>query len=154
MRRWVAILALLLLAVPAALAITSPDERLDDPALEERARGLSKELRCVVCQNQSIDDSNAPLARDLRVLVRERIRAGDSDDEVLSYVTARYGDFVLLKPPVRSSTWVLWYGPLIVVLAGGLGIALWMRRQRRMRIVEPLSAEERAEVARLLEERS
>ncbi len=154
MRRWLAILALLLLTAPPVLAITSPNERLDDPALEARARDVSKQLRCVVCQNQSIDDSNAPLARDLRVLVRERILAGDTDRELMSYVTARYGDFVLLKPPVRSSTWLLWYGPLVVVLAGGLGIALWMRRQRRGRVLEPLSAEESAEIARLLEERS
>jgi cytochrome c-type biogenesis protein CcmH len=145
---------MLLLVAPAALAVTSPTERLDDPALEERARELSKELRCVVCQNQSIDDSNAPLARDLRLLVRERLAAGDSDPEVLSFVTARYGDFVLLKPPVRSSTWVLWYGPLIIVILGAIGIGFWMRRQRRTQVVAPLSAEESEELARLLKERS
>lgn len=118
-------LSLALLAGPA-LAVM-PDEKLKDPALEARAREISKELRCVVCQNQSIDDSNAPLARDLRILVRERLVAGDNDDQVLAYVHDRYGDFVLLRPPVQPYTWVLWFGPAVVLLLGGIGAARYLR---------------------------
>ncbi len=137
-----------------AVAATSPDEMLEDPALEQRARELGKELRCVVCQNQSIDDSDAPLARDLRQVVRERLLAGDDNDQVLTYVTARYGDFVLLRPPMRGTTWLLWYGPFVLVLLGGLGAAFWVRRQRRVaRVVEPLSSGEQAELDRLLRDR-
>jgi cytochrome c-type biogenesis protein CcmH len=121
-------LALLLLAGPAAAA-TSPDEMLKDPALEARARTLGKELRCLVCQNQSIDDSDADLARDLRRLVRERLVAGDSDEEVLAFATQRYGDFVLLRPPVKPATWLLWFGPLAVLLVGG-GLVLAFFRSR------------------------
>jgi len=101
-----------------------PDEILDDPKLEERARDLSAGLRCLVCQNQSIDDSDAPLARDLRLLVRERLEAGDSNDEVLDYVVGRYGEFVLLKPPFGMHTIALWVAPLIVLLLG-----IWMARR-------------------------
>jgi cytochrome c-type biogenesis protein CcmH len=101
---------------------------LKDPALEARARVLSKELRCMVCQNQSIDDSDAPLARDLRLLVRDRLNAGDSDRQVLDFLVARYGDFVLLKPPFNWHTLLLWLGPLLVLLAGGAGIMIAVRR--------------------------
>lgn len=110
--RWAAVV-LLLLAGPA-LAVT-PDEMLADPHLEARARVISQELRCVVCQNQSIDDSNAPLAGDLRRLVRERLTAGDSDAETLAFVVARYGNFVLLKPPLQANTLLLWLGPLLLL---------------------------------------
>ena len=158
MKRWCValLLAVGIAAAPAmAQAATSPEEMLDDPKLEERARELGKQLRCVVCQNQSIDDSNAPLAKDLRGLVRERLDAGDSNAEVLTFVTARYGDFVLLEPPVRASTWVLWYGPAALLVLGGVGAAVWLRRQRTApRTVEPLSEEERADLDRLLKERS
>src|SRR6201999_3400676 len=109
-------------AAPAAYAV-QPDEIMSDPARELRARDLSRELRCMVCQNQSIDDSEAPLARDLRLLVRERIAAGDSDAQVLDFLVARYGEFVLLKPRVEPHTLVLWLVPPLA-LAGG-GIALW-----------------------------
>lgn len=143
------------LAGGGASAATSPAEMLEDPALEERARELGKELRCLVCQNQSIDDSDAPLARDLRQVVRERLLAGDSNDEVMGYVTARYGDFVLLRPPVRSTTWVLWYGPVVVVLLGGIGAVFWLRRQgHARRVVEPLSEAEEAELKRVMDGRS
>lgn len=108
-----------LLSMSAALAV-QPDEILSDPALEGRARALSANLRCLVCQNQSIDDSNAPLARDLRLLVRERLKAGDDDRSVMSYVVTRYGDFVLLQPPFKLSTLALWAAPLIVLLS-----AIW-----------------------------
>jgi len=157
MKRWciALVLAAGVTAGGPSAAATSPEEMLDDPALEQRARELGKELRCVVCQNQAIDDSNAPLARDLRELVRERIAAGDSNQEVLDYVTARYGDFVLLEPPVRASTWLLWYGPAALLLVGGVGAAVWLRHQRREpRVIEPLSDDERADLDRLLKERS
>lgn len=112
----------------AALAVL-PDEMLDDPALELRARAISQNLRCLVCQNQSIDDSDADLARDLRVIVRQRLVAGDSDDQVLAYVVDRYGDYVLLDPPLKWTTYGLWYGPpAILVIAGG---ALLMAARRR-----------------------
>src|SRR4051812_18621840 len=106
-----------------------PDEIMADPAKEARARDLSRELRCMVCQNQSIDDSEAPLARDLRVLVRERIAAGDSDTQVIDFLVARYGEFVLLKPRFESHTLVLWLLPPVVLLGGGL--ALWAHSRRR-----------------------
>ena len=100
--------------MPPAHAI-QPDEVLADPALEARAREIGRELRCLVCQNQSIDDSDADLARDLRVLVRERLQAGDSDRQVVDYVVSRYGDFVLLRPPVKPATYALWFGPLLIL---------------------------------------
>ena len=120
-------LALTLLCAPA-LAI-EPGEALKDPRLETRARGLSAELRCLVCQNQSIDDSQAPLAKDLRLLVRERLTAGDSDAQVLDYLKARYGDFVLLKPPFRAGTLLLWGTPLLVLLGGLAGLLVVQRRR-------------------------
>jgi cytochrome c-type biogenesis protein CcmH len=140
---------------PAGHAATNPDEILPDPVQEERARALSKELRCLVCQNQSIDDSDAELARDLRRLVREKIVDGHSDGEILSFLTARYGDFVLLRPPVRPETWGLWFGPLVVFLLAAAGLALWLHRRRRAPPVErsELSASERARLEALLGER-
>jgi cytochrome c-type biogenesis protein CcmH len=152
--RFLAALAMLLCLVGAgAQAATSPDEVLADPALEQRARALGKQLRCLVCQNQSIDDSNATLARDLRLLVRERLVAGDSDAEIIDFLTARYGDFVLLKPPVRPATWGLWFGPLLVLLVAAVGIAIYLRRRpARTPAAAPLSAEEQARLDALLEE--
>src|SRR5918994_5117565 len=127
-------LALLLACLVAlclpATAATNPDEILQDPALEQRARDLSKQLRCLVCQNQSIDDSDADLARDLRRIVREQLVAGRSDAEIIDYLTARYGDFVLLKPPVKPATWGLWFGPALVLVGAGAGIVLYLRRRR------------------------
>jgi cytochrome c-type biogenesis protein CcmH len=136
----------LLLAVPA-LAV-QPDEVLSDPALEARARTISAELRCVVCQNQSIDESDAPLARDLRIVVREQLTLGKSDADIMAYVVARYGNFVLLKPPVEPATWALWLGPFAVLLGGGALLLGWARR-RNIAEVTPLSAAERAEIDRL-----
>lgn len=104
--------------LPVAASAVQPDEILQDPALEARARVISKQLRCLVCQGEDIDESAAGLARDLRLLVRERLTAGDSDAQVLSFIQARYGDYVLMKPPVAPRTWVLWLTPLLVLLAG------------------------------------
>ena len=113
----------------AARAVT-PDEVLKDQAMEARARAISQELRCVVCQNQSIDDSNAPLAKDLRVLVRDRLQAGDSDASVKSFIVARYGNFVLLKPPMQLNTFMLWLSPLLVLLAAVYGVLRFLRHQQ------------------------
>jgi cytochrome c-type biogenesis protein CcmH len=133
-----------------------PDEVMSDPAREARARDLSRELRCMVCQNQSIDDSDAPLARDLRLLVRERIATGDSDAQVIDFLVARYGEFVLLKPRFNSRTLLLWLLPPLA-LAGG-GIALWASMRRRSRASAPeddaparLTADEEARLERLLD---
>jgi cytochrome c-type biogenesis protein CcmH len=130
--RWLrlSLLALALAAAPQALAV-QPDEILADAALEARARVLSKELRCMVCQNQSIDDSDAPLARDLRVLVRERLEAGDSDQQVIDFLVARYGDFVLLKPRFTSHTALLWLMPAVVFVIGALVLVAAARRRSK-----------------------
>jgi cytochrome c-type biogenesis protein CcmH len=125
-----------------------PDEVLSDPVLEARARVLSKTLRCMVCQNQSIDDSNAPLARDLRILVRERLKSGDSDAQVRDYLVARYGEFVLLEPRISSHTIALWAAPGLVLVLGLLGIVLWIRRGTPP-APAPLSAEEKQRLSRL-----
>jgi cytochrome c-type biogenesis protein CcmH len=111
-------IAVLVALMPINALAVQPDEILPDAALEHRARVISGGLRCLVCQNQSIDDSDAPLAKDLRVLVRERLKAGDSDQAVIAYVVARYGDFVLLKPPLKPETLLLWLTPLLLLLAG------------------------------------
>jgi cytochrome c-type biogenesis protein CcmH len=139
---------------PAAYAV-QPDEIMADPAKEARARDLSRELRCMVCQNQSIDDSEAPLARDLRLLVRERIAAGDTDAQVIDFLVARYGEFVLLKPRFEPHTLLLWLLPPLA-LAGG-GFALWMHSRRRAKPADAadesaakLTAEEKARLERLM----
>jgi len=118
----------LFLSTAPAWAV-NPDEVLSDPVLEKRAREISKGLRCLVCQNQSIDDSDADLAKDLRIIVRERLTAGDSDTQVVDYVVARYGDFVLLKPPFKGSTLVLWLGPTVIVGLGLWAMAVFFRRR-------------------------
>jgi cytochrome c-type biogenesis protein CcmH len=140
------------LAAPGARAV-EPSERLADPALEARARTLSQELRCLVCQNQSIDDSNAPLAHDLRVLVRKRLVAGDSDQQVLDYIVARYGVFVLLDPPFAPVTWLLWLGPPALLL-GAAAIFVGRARRRQPEPPAELTAEEQARAERLLGERA
>ncbi|WP_193366966.1 cytochrome c-type biogenesis protein [Pelagibius marinus] len=141
-----------LLFAGAAFAV-EPDEMLDDPALEQRARDLSAEIRCVVCQNESIDSSNAEIARELRLLVRERLVAGDSDQQVLDYLVARYGDYVLLRPPMKPQTYLLWFGPFVVLLLGALGVFVYFRQLRAAPAQPPrLSAEEEARLARLLDE--
>jgi cytochrome c-type biogenesis protein CcmH len=130
MRSLCLIIALLtFVAAPCAMAV-EPDEVLSDTTLEARARALSKELRCMVCQNQSIDDSEAPLARDLRILVRERLQAGDSDGQVIDFLVARYGEFVLLRPRFSWHTAVLWLGPAAMLLIGGCAVLVLARRYR------------------------
>jgi cytochrome c-type biogenesis protein CcmH len=141
-------------ALPTAVnAVLEPGELLADPALEARARAIGRELRCVVCQNQSIDDSNADLAQDFRRIVRERVLAGESDDEILQYMVDRYGDFVLLKPPINAGTILLWGGPFAVLLIGG-GIVAWTLRRRRDtgQVAAELSPEERRRLAELIGE--
>jgi len=148
MIRPLAVLLVLFCATPALAVL--PSERLDDPVLEARARDISRELRCQVCQNQSIDDSNAELAADLRRIVRDRLKAGDSDAQVYAYMTQRYGDYVLLKPPLRWDTLVLWFGPLAVLLAAGAAIFVYARRPRPQ-VASPLAPDEERRLAALLE---
>ena len=151
--RWFGALALGLAVLGATPAIAvQPDEMLANPQLEARARALSRELRCMVCQNQSIDDSNAALARDLRVLLRERLKAGDTDAEVFAFLTARYGEFVLLRPPFQEDTVLLWAGPLLILVVGGLGMWQFLRRRRTAPPVPPLSPEEQQRLDRLLDQ--
>ncbi|MFZ4689760.1 MAG: cytochrome c-type biogenesis protein [Polymorphobacter sp.] len=140
-------MALLLLASPAAAVL--PDEMLKDPALEARAREISKELRCVVCQNQSIDDSDAPLARDLRIVVREQLTMGKTDAQAMDYVVQRYGSFVLLKPPVEPATWALWLGPFAILAGGGAALLAWSRRRVAPAEAPPLTDAELAEMTAL-----
>ena len=137
------------LAWASAAHAVQPDELLSDRALEGRARTLSAELRCLVCQNQSIDDSDAPLARDLRLLVRDRLKAGDSDSAVLDFVVRRYGEFVLLKPVIAPHTLVLWGGPLVVVIAGIVGL-IATRRRSPDRATAPLTDAEAEGIARVV----
>jgi cytochrome c-type biogenesis protein CcmH len=142
------------LLIGPALAV-QPDEILKDPALESRARTLSQELRCMVCQNQSIDDSDAPLAKDLRVLVRERLTAGDSDTQVIDFLVSRYGEFVLLKPRFSMHTLLLWLAPFAAVIIGGWGLIAFMRRRTSKADAsaqEQLTPAEQARVAELLKE--
>jgi len=142
----------MLLALAGGAHAIDPGEQLADPALEARARALSKELRCLVCQNESIDDSNADLARDLRRIVRERLVAGDSDGAVKQYLVARYGDFVLLEPPVKLKTYALWFGPALVLALGALGMVIYFRRRRALPPAPPpLSPDEQRRLAALLE---
>ena len=150
------VLAIAMIAGSQAAHAVQPDEVMSDPARESRARDLSRELRCMVCQNQSIDDSDAPLARDLRLLVRERIASGDSDAQVIDFLVARYGEFVLLKPRFNSRTLLLWLLPPLA-LAGG-GLALWASMRRRPGsnageddVLVKLTADEEARLERLLD---
>ena len=144
-------LCLLLMLVPGLAGAVEPSERLADPALEARARALSQTLRCLVCQNESIDESDASLAHDIRVLLRERLLAGDSDAAARQFIVARYGDFVLLKPPLEPATLVLWFGPVVVLVAGGLGVVLYLRRRLKEEAA-PLTEAERERLARIFRE--
>ncbi len=151
MIRLLSALSLLFVLAGAALAV-QPNERLADPVMEARAREISKGLRCLVCQNESIDDSAADLAHDIRVLLRERLKAGDSDAQAIQFIVARYGDFVLLKPPVEPATFLLWFGPPAVFLVAGAGIALAVWRRRSIPDAPPLTDAEREKFEKLLRE--
>lgn len=151
MKRIASLVILFCLCVPA-LAV-QPDEVMKDPALEARARALSSELRCLVCQNQSIDDSDAPLARDLRVLVRERIAAGESNEQVKSFLVERYGEFVLLKPPLSAGTLILWLAPFLLLIAGVFAVARARRNAAPVSGIGALTEAEQAALAARLRER-
>jgi len=140
-------------ATPIAAHAVEPSERLANPVLEARARAISKQLRCLVCQNESIDESGAGLAHDIRVFLRERLSAGDTDAQAIQAVVNRYGSFVLLKPPVEPATYVLWYGPPVLVLVGLLGAVFWLR-QRQSAVADsvPLSPEEISRLDGLMRE--
>lgn len=147
-------LAVVMAVATAPAQAYEPSEVLSDPVLESRARALSADLRCMVCQNQSIDDSNAPLAKDLRILVRDRLVQGDTDEQVMDYVVDRYGEYVLLRPRVAPHTYLLWFGPFIVLLlAGGLAVRYFMSRSADSLAEEgtPLSEEERLRVGQILD---
>ena len=153
-RSFILILLISILSIP--VSAVEPGEILSDPALEARARNLSKEIRCLVCQNQSIDDSDAGLAKDLRLIVRERLVAGDSDSDIKTFLVDRYGDFVLLKPPVKAETLFLWYGPFAIGVLGAAGVAVFLLRRRgngsRDAAPIPLSEDERKRIDALLSE--
>ena len=152
MRRFAIIAFLLMLLAPVTARAVTPDEMLKDPALEARARELSQELRCLVCQNQDIDDSAAPLAHDLRVLVRERLKAGDSDQQVLNFLVARYGEFVLLKPRFELHTLLLWGLPPLALIGGAIGMFVAMRRRKSHEVESPaLSPAEERRLATLVD---
>jgi cytochrome c-type biogenesis protein CcmH len=152
------VLVLTLLMGSSAAFAVQPDEIMSDPAKELRARNLSRELRCMVCQNQSIDDSDAPLARDLRLLVRERIAAGDGDAQVIDFLVARYGEFVLLKPRLERHTLLLWLLPPLALAGGGLALWIYGRRRSQHAMLDPslfkLTAEEEARLERLIASKS
>jgi cytochrome c-type biogenesis protein CcmH len=152
MRRLALIALLIALVAPTAALAVEPDEMLKDPALETRARQLSEGLRCLVCQNQSIDDSNAPLAHDLRVLVRERLTMGDSDNQVIDFIVSRYGEFVLLKPRFELQTLLLWALPPVALLAGLAALLMKARRRQAANLQAPsLTAAEQQRIATLVE---
>ncbi len=134
----------------SALAV-EPSEMLSNPKLEARARTISRELRCLVCQNESIDDSNASLAHDLRVLVRKRLLAGDTNEQVKQYIVARYGDYVLLKPPFKPETYLLWFGPLIILMAAGGTALIYLRHRRVVAEAPTLSSDETQRLTALLD---
>jgi cytochrome c-type biogenesis protein CcmH len=151
MKAMVAAMCFLMTVGLSSAHAVQPDEIMSDPAKEARARDLSRELRCMVCQNQSIDDSEAPLARDLRLLVRERIAAGDSNSQVIDFLVARYGEFVLLRPRFERQTLLLWLVPPLVLVAGGL--TLWMQSRRRPKAgagPAPLTVDEEARLRQLM----
>lgn len=144
------VLCLVALLAPMNALAVNPDEVLPDPALEARARTISAELRCMVCQNQSIDDSNADLARDLRLLVRKRLTDGDTDQQVLDYIVSRYGEFVLLKPRLSEKTYILWGAPIALFVAGALALAVYARRRAGKPTGSSLNADEEAQLKDIL----
>lgn len=155
MRR-IALLIVIIAALASPAAAQYVDQPLPDPVLEQRARQINKDIRCLVCQNQAISDSNATLARQLRTIVRERVAAGDSDTEVRAYLVDRYGDWVLMRPPLKASTVVLWGAPFAILAAILLGVALFVvrRRKRDAAPLDPLSDDEEARLAAILHDRT
>jgi cytochrome c-type biogenesis protein CcmH len=151
-----ALLLMVLMALGGVARAVEPSERLADPALEARARAIGSELRCLVCQNESIEDSNADLAHDLRVLLRQRIAAGDTDQQAIDFIVQRYGQFVLLKPRLEPATYALWFGPPAVLVLAVIAIALNLRRRRNQIEARPapLDDAERQHLAKLLSEES
>ena len=148
------LVALFLLLGAAPAAAVEPDEIMEDPVMEARARTISEEVRCLVCQNESIDSSNADLARELRILIRERLSAGDSDDQVKAYLVDRYGEFVLFRPPFKPATYFLWFGPPLLFVLALIGVLVYLRGQGRSaaRGTTALTPEEEARLSQLLEE--
>ena len=142
--------AAVLAALPFAAGAVEPDEILDDPVLEARAREISKDLRCVVCQNQDIDSSNAGVARDLRLLVRERLTAGDTNAEAIEFIRARYGDYVLLKPPFKPETYALWLAPALLFLFGAGAVIVVLRSSQKRQVTDRLSEDDERMVAEML----
>ena len=145
------LLALLFILFTGAALAVEPDEMLDDPVLEARAQELDELLRCVVCQSQSLAESNAPLAKDLRLLVRERLVEGDTNDEVIAYIVERYGDYVLLKPPFQQNTLFLWFFPAVIFAIGVGGLVFYLRQPGRTSNPKPLSSEEEEKLRRLMD---
>ena len=154
--RHLAILILLFSLLVAPAVAQYVDQPLSDPVLEKRAQGLHKEIRCLVCQNQAIADSNAHLARQLRVIVRERLEAGDNNDDVKSYLVERYGDWVLMRPPLNASTLILWIAPFVILAFVLGGAAMFVIRRRRQQEIgfEPLDSQEEARLAAILDEQN
>jgi cytochrome c-type biogenesis protein CcmH len=144
-----AIIAILLLGLTQAAFAVEPSEMLANPKLEARAEAIGRQLRCLVCQNESIEESNAGLAHDLRVIIRNRLKDGDTDTQVIRYITDRYGDFVLLKPPVEPATYVLWFSPFAILAIGAIGAWIYIRR-RAAPPDEPLDLNQRRKLERLL----
>ena len=146
-----ALVAFALIFAPLAGRAVEPDEILANQKLEARARAISAQLRCMVCQNESIDESGADLARDLRLLVRERLKAGDSDDQIRSFLVQRYGDFILLKPPFKPQTWLLWSTPFLILLLGGTYLAIVRCRLPGQAAPDCLTSAEQAKLSAMLE---
>jgi cytochrome c-type biogenesis protein CcmH len=148
MKRWIVLAFLFLMTIAPAHAV-EPDEMLKDPALEARAEHIGQQLRCPVCKTESIEESDADFTKDLRRVVRERVQAGDSDAQVLDFMRARYGNFILLKPPFEASTWALWLAPPVILLLGGIMIATIMRRRSAVADIAPLTASEKKAIEAL-----
>ncbi|WP_022727801.1 cytochrome c-type biogenesis protein [Fodinicurvata sediminis] len=152
MRR-IILLVLFCLVLPGSVLAVQPDEKLDDPALEARAKELSAEIRCVVCQSETIETSNAGMARDIRILIRERLAAGQDEDQIRDYLVSRYGDYILYRPPMKPSTWLLWFGPALVFVMGLAALLVYLRKRRpNQSATDQLSESEQRRLAQLVEE--
>lgn len=150
--RAILLLVVFCLLLPATALAVLPDEKLDDPELEARAQALSEDIRCVVCQHESIETSNAGIARDIRILIRERLAAGQSEEQIRDYLVSRYGDYILFRPPMKPATWLLWFGPALVFVIGLAALATYLRKRRPQDNHGQLSDEERRRLRQLTEE--